>query len=260
MKDATYSTCNATSAPRRSPSPGAARVTGLDLSLKSLEEARQIAADAEQDVDYVHANVYDAVDALQGRQFDVVYTGKGALCYLPDLQQWAKVVHELLKPGGALYLVEFHPLLTALREVSLPGESDDLTLRADYLEGRGAIAHDSTVSYTGDEVPGRQRSYEWHHGLGEIVTSLVGEGLHVTTLRESEVLPGHAGPPCSKRRKAGGDYRTMRPGSLTVRAQGNQAGVTRPRSAVAETLLDPGPVDALLFEPDAFPEPIGDQV
>ncbi|WP_405068022.1 class I SAM-dependent methyltransferase [Kribbella sp. NBC_01510] len=189
MKDATYSTCNATSAPRRSPSPGAARVTGLDLSLKSLEEARQIAADAEQDVDYVHANVYDAVDALQGRQFDVVYTGKGALCYLPDLQQWAKVVHELLKPGGALYLVEFHPLLTALREVSLPGESDDLTLRADYLEGRGAIAHDSTVSYTGDEVPGRQRSYEWHHGLGEIVTSLVGEGLHVTTLRESEVLP-----------------------------------------------------------------------
>ena len=42
------------------------------------------------DIEYVHANVYDAVDALQGRQFDVVYTGKGALCYLPDLQHWAE--------------------------------------------------------------------------------------------------------------------------------------------------------------------------
>jgi SAM-dependent methyltransferase len=165
-----------------------ARVTGLDLSLKSLEEARQIAADAEVDLEYVHANVYDAVDALRGRQFDVVYTGKGALCYLPDLQQWAKVVHDLLKPGGFLYIVEFHPLLSALREVSLPGEPDDLTLRADYLEGRGPIAHDSTVTYTGDQVPGRQRSYEWRHGLGELVTTLAATNLTVTTLRESEVL------------------------------------------------------------------------
>ncbi|MEV5962164.1 class I SAM-dependent methyltransferase [Kribbella sp. NPDC051952] len=165
-----------------------AHVAGLDLSRKSLEEARQLAADAEQEVEYVHANVYDAVDALSGRQFDIVYTGKGALCYLPDLEQWAKVVHDLLKPGGFVYIVEFHPLLNALREVSLPGESEELTLRADYLEGRGPIAHDSTVTYTGDQVPGRQRSYEWRHGLGEIVTTLAGSNFTVTTLRESEVL------------------------------------------------------------------------
>lgn len=166
-----------------------ARAIGLDLSAKSLEEARLIAADAELEVEYVHADVYDADTALQGRQFDIVYTGKGALCYLPDLQRWAEVVHNLLKPGGALFVVEFHPLLNALREVSLPGESDELTIRADYLEGRGPIAHDSTVTYTGDEVPGRQRSYEWRHGLGEIVTTLVGAKFHVTSLRESEVLP-----------------------------------------------------------------------
>ena len=165
-----------------------ARTTGLDLSARSLEEARQIAADAGVEVDYVHANVYDAVEAVQGRRFDVVYTGKGALCYLPDLEHWARVVRDLLKPGGALYVVEFHPLLNAMRPVSLPGESDDLIIRADYLEGRGPIAHDSTVTYTGDAVPGRQRSYEWMHGLGEVVTTLAATGFHVTSLRESEVL------------------------------------------------------------------------
>ena len=61
--------------------------------------------------------------------------------------------------------------------------------RADYLEGRGPIAHDSTVTYTGDEVPGRQTSYEWRHGLGEIVTTLASTGFQVTGLRESDVLP-----------------------------------------------------------------------
>ncbi|NIK57955.1 class I SAM-dependent methyltransferase [Kribbella shirazensis] len=133
-----------------------ARASGLDLSEKSLEAAREIAGEAGIEVDYLHANVYDAAEAVGGRQFDIVYTGKGALCYLPELKQWAEVVRDLLKPGGVLYIVEFHPLLNSLREVSLPGESDELVLRADYLEGRGPIAHDSTVTYTGDEVPGRR--------------------------------------------------------------------------------------------------------
>ncbi|QNE22798.1 class I SAM-dependent methyltransferase [Kribbella qitaiheensis] len=165
-----------------------ARTVGLDLSAKSLEEARRIAAAAEVDVEYVYANVYDAAEALQGRQFDVVYTGKGALCYLPDLRSWAEVVHALLKPGGSLYIVEFHPLLNALGPVAQPGDTGALTIRKDYLEGRGSIALDSTFTYTGDQVPGRQRSYEWMHGLGELITTLATTGFHLTSLRESEVL------------------------------------------------------------------------
>ncbi|TCO19009.1 hypothetical protein EV644_111249 [Kribbella orskensis] len=132
--------------------------------------------------------MYDAVEALEGRQFDVVYTGKGALCYLPDFAQWADVVHQLLKPGGSLYIVEFHPLLNAMGSVALPGDTDDLIIRNDYLEGRGAIAHDTTVTYTGDQIPGRQRSFEWMHSLGEVVTTLAATGFQITRLRESEVL------------------------------------------------------------------------
>ena len=56
------------------------------------------------------ANVYDAPATLRGQTFDRVYTGIGALCWLPDIDAWARVVDELLRPGGRLHLVEFHPV------------------------------------------------------------------------------------------------------------------------------------------------------
>jgi 2-polyprenyl-3-methyl-5-hydroxy-6-metoxy-1,4-benzoquinol methylase len=57
-----------------------ARMTGLDLSRRSLEYARALAERAGEQVDYVQADVYSAPEALGGRTFDLVYTGIGALC------------------------------------------------------------------------------------------------------------------------------------------------------------------------------------
>jgi SAM-dependent methyltransferase len=164
---------------------GAASVTGLDLSAAAIAEARRIAPE----VEFVRANVYDAPAALGGRRFDVVYTGKGALCYLPDLDRWARTVAELLKPGGFGYVVEFHPVLTSLGLVtSVPG--DELVLRGDYLEGRGPAERDGTYTYTdGPAVTGATTSYEWAHGLGEVVTALVRAGLPIRSLYESDELP-----------------------------------------------------------------------
>jgi SAM-dependent methyltransferase len=169
---------------------GARSVVGLDLSAASVAEARRIAAAQDLTIEYVQANVYDAVEALKGRQFDVVYTGKGALCYLPDLDRWADVVAQLLRPGGLVYVVEFHPLLTSLGLV--PGSPDDreLVLRNDYLAGRGAREIDATYTYTdGPALTEATTSYEWAHGLGEVVTALVRAGVSVRRLRESNQIP-----------------------------------------------------------------------
>src|SRR5687768_2988945 len=59
---------------------GARTVTGLDLSGAAVGAARKIAAASGVEIEYVQANVYDAVEALGGRRFDVIYTGKGSLC------------------------------------------------------------------------------------------------------------------------------------------------------------------------------------
>lgn len=167
-----------------------ARAVGLDFSGASVAAAHGIAEKAGLDVTYVQANVYDAVTALGGRQFDVVYTGKGALCYLPDLDRWAGVVARLLRPGGRLYLVEFHPVLNSLGPKPGPGEGPELLLRHDYLGGDGAVHRNATHTYTdGPAVEGATDSYEWMHGISEVVNALVGVGLTIRRLTESDELP-----------------------------------------------------------------------
>ncbi|WP_369166803.1 class I SAM-dependent methyltransferase [Streptomyces sp. R28] len=172
-----------------------ARAVGLDFSEASVAAANGIAERAGLDVTYVRANVYDAVEALGRCQFDVVYTGKGALCYLPDLDRWAGVLAQLLRPGGLLYIVEFHPLLNSLGPKPGPGEGPELLLRHDYLGGDGAVRRDATRTYTdGPAVEGATDSYEWMHGIGEVVGALTEAGLSVRRLRESEELPWQRWP------------------------------------------------------------------
>jgi SAM-dependent methyltransferase len=167
-----------------------ARTVGLDFSGESISAANRIAEQEGVDVDYVHADVYDAARALAGRKFDIVYTGKGAVCYLPDLHLWAGVISDLLRPGGLVYIVEFHPVLQSLSPKPNPDDGPELLMRYDYLEGRGAIERKSAFTYTdGPALQHATRAYEWSHGLGEVVTALVDAGLTITRLRETELLP-----------------------------------------------------------------------
>ena len=172
-----------------------ARTTGLDFSGVSVREAQRVARAAGLNIDYVHADVYEAAAALGEQRFDIVYTGKGALCYLPDLPAWAQTIWRLLKPGGFLYLVEFHPLFNALGPTRKSGDTDDLVIRHDYLAGQGAIERDSTHSYTdGPALAGDTVHYEWPHGLGEVVTAIAQTGLRIESLTETAALPWQRWP------------------------------------------------------------------
>jgi SAM-dependent methyltransferase len=164
-----------------------AQAKGLDLSAASVAEAAELAAGCGLDVRYVHANVYDAAAALGGERFDIVYTGKGALCWLPDLPRWARTVADLLRPGGLLYLVEFHPLLSSLADEQ---PARDLVIDYDYLPGRGAERVDSPCTYTdGEQLRENTVSYQWAHGLGDVVNALLGAGLRIDSLAEHDLAP-----------------------------------------------------------------------
>lgn len=165
-----------------------AHAAGLDLSPESVDAARRIAADCGVDVRYETGNVYDAVEVFGGERFDVVYTGKGALVWLPDLDRWARTVAALLRPGGTLYLVEFHPLLQSLAYGEQPDEG--LLVRYDYLPGRGAGKFDITHTYTdGPPLDEHTVCYQWAYGLGTVVNALTSAGLRVESLTEHDILP-----------------------------------------------------------------------
>jgi 2-polyprenyl-3-methyl-5-hydroxy-6-metoxy-1,4-benzoquinol methylase len=71
-----------------------ARMTGVDLSGASIDHARQLAADAGADITYVQSDVYSAPEALEHCTYDLVYTGIGAICWLPSIERWARTVAE----------------------------------------------------------------------------------------------------------------------------------------------------------------------
>jgi SAM-dependent methyltransferase len=168
-----------------------AHVTGLDFSPVALEEARALVAETGDAVDFVESDVYSAVEALGEGGFDLVYTGIGALCWLPSVERWAAVVAGLLKPGGRLFIREGHPILWTMDERL----SDDLHLRFPYFEQADPLEWDDDASYVETDKPiTATKTYEWNHGIGEIVTALLGAGLSLTMLVEHDSVPWRALP------------------------------------------------------------------
>ncbi|MGH8892909.1 MAG: class I SAM-dependent methyltransferase, partial [Actinomycetes bacterium] len=121
-----------------------ARMTGLDFSAASVAEARRLAERLGSDADFVEGDVYDAVDLLGAESFDLVFTGVGALCWLPDIRRWAGVVAGLLRPGGRLFLREGHPMLWALDDI---GEDGRLVVEYPYFERPEPTVWDEPGSY-----------------------------------------------------------------------------------------------------------------
>ena len=93
-------TCNAISGWTRCRGQGWERgATGVDLSDAAIGLARSLCGELNLDTRFICSNVYDLPDVLN-EQFDVVFTSYGVLCWLPDLDGWASVVANHLKPGG----------------------------------------------------------------------------------------------------------------------------------------------------------------
>jgi SAM-dependent methyltransferase len=75
-----------------------ARMSGLDFSPAAIEQAETLAARTGVEVDFHVADVYDAVEVLGEASYDLVFTGIGALCWLPNVERWAQTVAGLLRP------------------------------------------------------------------------------------------------------------------------------------------------------------------
>jgi SAM-dependent methyltransferase len=167
-----------------------AGVTGLDFSPAAIAAARKLAQDTGVAARFVEGDVYDA-PALIGETFDRVFVTWGAICWLPRIDRWARVVAALLRPGGRLYLAEGHPNIMPLEQ-----EDGRLVVRHAWRQAPDQPYADvASATYTGDEHPLAQRTtYVWFHPLSSVIGALLDSGLRLDWLHEHEVLPWRAFP------------------------------------------------------------------
>lgn len=104
-----------------------------------------------------------------------------SLNWLPSARHWARIVAGLLAPGGRLYLREGHPMLGTLED-----DRDDrrLVVEHPYFETAEPNRWESPTSYTGDGPLAEPVTYEWNHGIAEVVQAVLDAGLTLTRLAE----------------------------------------------------------------------------
>jgi SAM-dependent methyltransferase len=177
-----------------------ASMTGLDFSAPAIAQARSLAEQTGADATFVESDVYSAPEALGRGEFDLVFTGIGALGWLPSVRRWAEVVAALLRPGGRLFIREGHPMLWTLDDE----RTDDLlVVDFTYFEREEPMVWEAGGTYvTTDAVFQHNVTHEWNHGLGEIISSLLDAGMRLTALTEHQSVPWEALP--GRMRQIGG--------------------------------------------------------
>ncbi len=155
-------------------------VTGVDLSNQAIHRARELAQKTNLDAKFINCDLYELPNHLND-EFDIVYTTYGTIGWLPDMDKWGAVVSRFLKPGGKFIFVEFHPVVWMF---------DDEFSRISYRYfNSGPIVESETGTYANRDADINLEYVMWNHSLGEVITSLVGNGIEVTSFEEYDYSP-----------------------------------------------------------------------
>lgn len=158
-----------------------AKVTGADFSSRAVELARSLAGELDIDAHFVCSDIYELPQALEDT-FDVIYTSRGVLGWLPDLGPWARVIAHFLRPGGVFYISEIHPIVYVFNDTD---GVTDLEVRFPYFPRPEPIALPVKGSYADPTAEVTSSvEYTWPHSMAEVVTSLASAGLRIDFLHE----------------------------------------------------------------------------
>lgn len=157
-----------------------ARVTGIDISPRSLGHARELAKKMGIQADFIESDILDVIDRVD-KKFDIVFASTGVLCWLPDIDRFALAVHHLLADGGFFYILDGHPFRNVMLDEH--GEVQPNKIVGDYFR-KQVWAYDGMGDYTDPEFMANTPSYEWDWTLGEVVTALCDAGLQIDFLHE----------------------------------------------------------------------------
>lgn len=149
-------------------------VTGVDLSDKSITLAKKLSKETGIPAKFICSDIYKLPDVLN-KKFDIVFTSYGVLCWLSNIKKWAKLINYFLKTGGTFYIVELHPFTNIL--------SHDFKIYYKYFK-IGPYIDDSSGTYTDWEADVKGFTYEWSYTIGDVINTLINEGLKIEFVHE----------------------------------------------------------------------------
>jgi SAM-dependent methyltransferase len=171
-----------------------AEVTGVDISDETILRARALSEEAGIPARFERADLYDWLEgtARAGRRFDVVFSSYGVVCWLSDLEAWARGIAAVLEGGGRFVLVDFHPAADMfdgrwVLASAYPSGGERLLLEegvGDYVAGSGGGLTPAGLVEGEQNFENPQRCHLFRWGLGEVVTALAGAGLRLVALKE----------------------------------------------------------------------------
>ncbi len=168
-----------------------ATATGVDFSSEAIRLARELSEIAKIGATFVCSNIYDLPKKLRG-SFDIVFTSGGVLVWLPNLEKWARIISDFLKPGGIFYIRDFHPFASIFDNED---SAKDLQVKYPYFQSREPLKFEFEGSYaSGDASIGINPSYEWNHPISEIFNVLVDAGLTIEFFHEFPITRFKAFP------------------------------------------------------------------
>ncbi|MBC2602306.1 class I SAM-dependent methyltransferase [Puniceicoccus vermicola] len=151
-----------------------ADVTGVDLSVESIEQANSLKHSLGLKANFIESDVVE-FGRKNTTQFDIVFTSYGVLCWLPNLGDWALTISRSLRPGGQFHLVEFHPFTELLSGYSyFPRSEPDIEEEGTYTENCDGTRSTTVI---------------WSHSISEVVSALVEAGLTLESFSEHPYSP-----------------------------------------------------------------------
>lgn len=159
-----------------------AEVTGVDFSSRAIELAQQLSSEIGVEAAFVHSDI-DKLDksVLEPGSFDIIYTSHGAIYWLPDLKEWARIISYFLKPNGVFYIADSHPTGNIFDDEC----ENDLIVRYPYFHEEKPLEFDYDGSYASEEAKlQNKKEYGWVHNIGYIVNSLIEAGLCIEFIHE----------------------------------------------------------------------------
>ncbi|NAW50711.1 methyltransferase domain-containing protein [Elizabethkingia argentiflava] len=154
-----------------------ANVTGLDFSENAIEKARLISKEMHIQASFVCCNVLE-MDQYITDKFDLVFASYGICGWLPDLEQWGKLIADRIVEGGRFVIVDFHPVLWMF--------DDDF--KYSYFN-KELIAEEPEHTYTDKTSKVMLKSFSWNHSISEIISALIKAGLTLKRFNEYDYSP-----------------------------------------------------------------------